>query len=140
MPTGRRTRIAGCVTTTTGRADCCRPGSPFLSGLPLTGPPTPSLPTAGRSPAQPVCSVSITFTTGSGVAMYLRLEEDGSDGYAVSPGGPHSACAAPRVFEAQPYRQPTGELQAFLAMDVVGTDLWRDPLERVDTTSSAAGD
>ena len=70
---------------------------------------------------------SITFTTGGGVEV-LRLEED-RDGYAavqaLRPG-----LRGTTVFEAQPYRQPTDNFR-IPERDTIGTDLWRDPLDRV---------
>ena len=69
-----------------------------------------------------------TFSTGDG-AEVLRLEEDGSDGYAVVYAARVGMRGTP-IFEAQPYRQPTFDFRV-PGTEVYGTDLSRDAMGRV---------
>ena len=70
----------------------------------------------------------VAFSTGAGVEV-LGLEEDGSHGYAVVQAA-RLGLRGTRVFEAQPYRQATADFQV-PGMDIVGTDLSRDAMDRV---------
>ena len=68
-----------------------------------------------------------SYSTGTGVEV-LRLEED-RDGYAALRAVRLGRRGTP-VFEAQPYRQRTLDFRV-AGTDAVGTDLSRDPMDRV---------
>ena len=68
------------------------------------------------------------FSTGLGTEV-LRLEEDDREGYAVIK-ATRVGSRGTAVFEAQPYRQPALDFRV-PDLDAVGTDLTRDPLDRV---------
>lgn len=76
---------------------------------------------------EPAVVRSVTFTTGGGVEV-LRLKED-RDGYAAVQ-AVRTGLRGSTVFEAQPYKQSTADFGT-PGRAAIGTDLWRDSLDRV---------